>query len=469
MKTDKLQDALTGVNEDYVADAHAETRARGKKPMVRAGALAACLVLVAGMGIGLSRQGVIRPPVNVTDPPIQTTTPTPETPPVTITTQPTTPDPPPQTTTALQYIVWPGDGVMGEVANEIYVPETQYGEWVRASHLMQQAIERAGENDLLAFLVVPQVSVSEAVVTEQEVLWNTLYRPAEEALAAAVQAVMAELTADGTMSAAEAEVRKYSHPDFIAARAAERAAYAELVSQRMLIMYREKGEYFEALADLGFTLLCDARDQEWRYYLAAYNAVGILAGTREQIQALVDAELDCEYLLYPAAEEGKNYRGEDWYSALDMDLPADSKLTRALLDAYEQAEGQPLRVLVQYAYFGKDYTREELDAAGAAALGMTVEEFYAARDLTAEQADQFLKVRNDLIYARPEKEEFAQRAFREGELIDTRMYTITYLAELSYDRALELSQMREVAYLCLADEYYAARSDSPVIYDVTLE
>ena len=54
MKTERLQDALALVREDYVLDAHSEKKTM-KKPWLRWGALAACLCLIAVCAFGVPK------------------------------------------------------------------------------------------------------------------------------------------------------------------------------------------------------------------------------------------------------------------------------------------------------------------------------------------------------------------------------------------------------------------------------
>ncbi len=275
MRSDLLQDAIGMVRDDYVQDAHAcsavpKGRSSAKKMLTRFGALAACLGIVTAVGIGVWKGGT---PAG---------------------TQPPAPMASDGWGGATQY----GDGV--PLGNHLY-----------ASHGLADVLARAEDTDEITFVVgfmssygVPGLDPDTAAELD-ELYGKTIQAQAEENRIAmeCVQVLME----DSGLSRAEAEESVFTMPEFVAARERSRAAEADWARARVAALHEHYGAGLRQLTDFGFTLLYDGGDEAHQLYLSQYDGLGVMVGTKGQIEALAQQETDYDYCLFVAEEHGENF------------------------------------------------------------------------------------------------------------------------------------------------------------------
>ncbi len=286
---------------------------------------------------------------------------------------------------------------------------------------------------------------------------------AEQKFYEAVRKCVDRLVKEQGISRDEAEARKYSQPDFIEAREEYRRVKEECISFYANANYQSKKEAIKRLKELGFEVLYDGTDSDYSVYLHGNDAVAVMAGTKAQImearRTITKENGKYDYYLKGAVENGKQeFKGI--YSD-DIKLRDDSKITDDLLALYEKEKTQ--KVVINIAYYGKIYeTKEELERATLEILGMTREEFDNCNDM--ETIDRYTEIKRDLSTHRKYNEQVKNDLMKENEIVEFRNYSGTIVAELTYERAIQLSKAKEIAYIeAYVEPQYDESNDDIVV------
>lgn len=327
---------------------------------------------------------------------------------------------------------------------------------ISVSYLLNAALEAAGDNDLLALTVV---SLPKSVRNgeEYEALYAA-YDRAQEHLSDTGLRVTAELQDALGISEQEADARKYSHPDVIRARADLRTATEALRAYVLTRNLEQNRALLDTLAEKGFIPVYDASDPAYHNYLAsldAQRAIATVIGTKAQLLALDPEELNSPYLTFAhALRDADTLEYRDSYTYFEIHLAADSKLTDELMAAYEENGGEALPVSVKIAYWGRVYGWQEAENKVLWDMGFgNITDLYAYG--TPEDEEEFHEKFDRLYYHLDYNEDVVTRLLREGELTRWDQWeeyrACSFLAELTYERALELAQDKEIAYIGLPD------------------
>lgn len=338
-------------------------------------------------------------------------------------------------------------------AGSLYNEETEdalvgtISDYVRMSYKLYEELEKLGTGTKIAFVVTVNDNTDYgkmfAELTEK-------CNAAKEEMNEAANRCIEKYMASGEMSYSEARARIYSDPEFVNARNEYLKLYGEKETAVLLERYERNKSAVEELKKYGFEVVYDARDEKYQPYLSAYNGLAVMTATKEQLLSLEDETLVYHYYLKPAAINAEDYEYTDFYSYGEVQLAENSKITNSLLQAYKEADGGKLRVFVFIGYFGKEYTVEEIDAAALAATGMTEEEYLYHADM--EAADKYRETHNRLTYHIDYNEEVVERLLKDGELVELQNYNSAFIAGLTYERALELCENKEIAYIALEEE-----------------
>lgn len=324
------------------------------------------------------------------------------------------------------------------------------------SALMWDGLEVAEDDTVFAF-TVQVFGVEEAKRLPElegpmnQAQWD-LQRVSEECVT--------ELMTQRGISREEAQARKYTHPRFIAAREAYKSAVAEYAEVWVPTLYRQYKAAFDALRELGCTVLYTGEDVEYIPYLYERNAIGVMTATKAQLLEWQDKEMEHQYFLAVAAEDAAEQDYTDSFTGGEIALSDDSKLTDYATAAFKLADGGSVQVLCKIAYFGKRYTdRGERQQAIYAALGTTEEQYWSNGDPTGELWDRYHQVNENLIFHIDYNWEVAEKLLADGELVEMKERNSAFIAELTYERAMELAENKEIAYIHIIQTPDSGRND----------
>lgn len=353
--------------------------------------------------------------------------------------------------------VWAGSLYSVEVEDDL---AGGIGKHINMNYTLYEAFEKSGNNTKLAF----------AVTVNDDTDYGKMFaeliekcNAAKEEMNEAADKCIEKYTASGEMSYNEARARIYSDPEFLNARSEYLKLYKEKETAILLERYERNKGAVEELKKYGFEVVYDARDEKYQPYLSACNALAVMTATKEQLLSLENETLEYNYNLKAAAVNGEDYEYTDIYSYGEVQLAENSKITDGLLQDYKEADGEKLKVYVSIGYFGKEYTAEEINAAALAATGMTEEEYMYHGDM--EAANKYRETHNRLTYHIDYNEEVVERLLKDGELVELQNHSSAFIAELTYDRVLELCENKEIAYIALEEEIYAPvnGADLPIL------
>lgn len=283
------------------------------------------------------------------------------------------------------------------------------------------------------------------------------------------------LKKEKNINGAETSVRIYDDPGFIALRDEfyKRVYDRELNKAKTRLPY--ESELIGFISDHSEKLVCRLGDES-EGALAYLGQFGLCIAemTKEELKELDDGEykltVDLAYRDYDKLRF--EYYGV-CYS--DVDLPEDGKLTRDLLEAYNNADGKALRVKVHIGLpdrepdeFDKKYDeRTALWERACAHFGMTYDEFERKlnENNDPELYDTVHGYKESLLFREEEQKEVNERIFRDGETVEWQRRTGYVVADLTYERAVELSEVWEVAYIELHSDTVPYDPFSEVLND----
>lgn len=352
-------------------------------------------------------------------------------------------------------IVWSGS-LQNVEAEEALV--CSIGKYIRTDSEFYEEIKKMGTGTRIAFAVSVYDETDYAKLFAEPI---KKCNAAKEKMKDAADKCIEKYTASGEMSYNEARARIYTDPEFVNARNEYRKLYKEKETAILLERYERSKGAVDELEKYGFELVYDARDEKYQPYLSAYNALAVMTATKEQLLSLEDETLEFNYKLKAAAINAENYEYTDIYSYGEVGLAENSKISTDLLQAYKKADGEKLRVYVSIGYFGKEYTAEEIDAAALAATGMSQDEFLYNGD--REAAEKYRETHNRLTYHIDYNEDVVERLLKDGELIELRNHSSAFVAQLTYERASELCENKEIAYIALEEELNPLGTDLPIL------
>lgn len=436
-----LVDMIGEIDPNYIEESYERRRQRGERRtgVKRYGALAACVALAAVVSLTTLLPGEAQPQPSLSGD------------------QTDAPDIV-QPSAALQPQILFADDVQGQLtvieSDYLYNPDS--GKSLFFSALMWDGFETAEDDTVFAF-TVQVFGVEEAKRFPQlegpmsQAQWDLL-RVAEECVA--------ELMEKQGISEEEARARKYTHPRFIAAREAYKNAVAEYAEVWVPTQYRQYKPAFDALCELGCAVLYTGEDAEYIPYLYERNAIGVMTATKAQLLEWQDKEMEHQYFLAAADEDAAEHDYTDSFTGGEITLADDSKLTDDATAAFKLADGDSVQVLCKIAYFGKRYTdRGERQQAIYAALGTTEEQYWSSGDSTGELWDRYHKANENILFHIDYNNEVVQKLLKDGELVEMKDRNSAFIAELTYERAMELVENKEIAYIHIIQTPDSGRND----------
>lgn len=440
MKREKISDAVGGIDPAYLEEA---ARHRAASPIwIRWAAAAACVCLIAG-AVLLARPAFPDDPLTddtgTIDPPVIDTEP-----------QPTEPiydpfnDP---------NVLWGKDG--GLITDAVF-PTLSDG--ISVSWELLSTLNGADGNDPIAVVVCGTAGNSmSSSDTHEDLEYEHLmsaFTDKEFEMTNIYLDRANHLAEDLNISFEEARARAYSDPEYLAAKAdciEAAAAAANRYYDRVMELHSPALTHFE---EQGMLRVFDGSDATYHPYLRIFSGLGVMVGTKDEIYALDAGEN--KYTLYLASDRAAEYDhlGYNPYIGGEITLPAGSKLTTDLQAAYEENGGQAIPVVVKIAYWGPRYTIREADAIVLQNMGFSSKEDLFCNGTEADE-DYFTEEKNRLFYHKDYNEEVALRLTEDGELVQynkfENYYDCNFYAILTYERALELAESNDVAYLRLPD------------------
>ncbi len=208
-------------------------------------------------------------------------------------------------------------------------------------------------------------------------------------------------------------------------------------------------ELIKTLSDFGFSIIADSANPDYYDYMSDLSYICIFSGTSDDILSFGETyDGENHFRFKEVSESASSYRSmPDIYPH----IPEDSKLTEGVSAAFEAQPGQAITVVVHTGYIGEYVDEHEL---AYAALGMTEEEFNSAKNLTNEQLDLYYEVLNgDKNYYHVYCRNVINELLAPEEIVELRDYISECTATLTKERAEELSQHKEIAYIELEREF----------------
>jgi len=349
-------------------------------------------------------------------------------------------------------IIFPSSGVYdsdSKVESDVlYIPVE--GKTVYFNYSLKDALENASDTDRIAFAV--QVFGNGVNRADDLTALSDKITAAEEELGNIANAEIERIIAETGISRAEASARKFTEGEFPVARAEALAVRREYAAAWAQSFFENNSELFSVLKDFGFEVLYTGNDEKYAVYLEMISALGVLVGTKAQIEAFAESETAVIYNLCGAMAGAEMMSPIDFYSGSEVYLEDDSGLSAAVKEQFEALkEGEKLRVGVELSYMGEVVyeTIEELNQAALDAIGadMTWWEFNEAYNLSKEFIDRYREAKNRIIYHKDFSERVAAELFYDGEVVEIQNWLGRILAELTYERALEIAQSADVAYI----------------------
>lgn len=436
-----LVDMIGEIDPNYIEESYERRRQRGERRtgVKRYGALAACVALAAVVSLTTLLPGEAQPQPSLSGD------------------QNDTPDIVQPSAPAQVQIMFANDvqtqGDEVEV-DAIYDPDS--GKSLFFSALMWDGFEMAEDDMVFAFTV-------QVFGVEEAKRFPELEEPVSQAqrdLLRVTEECVAELVTQQGISEEEARARKFTHPRFIAAREAYKNAVAEYAEVWVPTLYRQYKAAFDALRELGCTVLYTGEDVEYIPYLYERNAIGVMTATKAQLLEWKDKEMEYQYFLAAAAEDAAEQDYTDNFTWSELSLADGSKLTDDVIAAFEKADGGSIQVLCKIGYFGKRYTdRGERQQAIYAALGTTEEQYWSSGDPIGELWERYHKANENILFHIDYNNEVAEKLLKDGELVEMQARSSAFIAELTYERALELVENREIAYIHIIQTPASDRND----------
>ena len=300
---------------------------------------------------------------------------------------------------------------------------------------------------------LPEAEMLEFVAWRDSKYSKTVEYENEE-LECAARRVVERLVNERGISRAEAEARKFTDPEFVEARALFKKRKADIIREILKRKAKDNCALFETLKTCS-EIVCSA-DEDLGDNTAAYlydtDSVAVAIMKKEDIVSLTEDGVMFEL----ACVNYGDYTILDWYSYSEVHLSGESKLTDTLCDIYENGGSDSCYVYVHLTLPERE--PDEFDAAfpddprGAAwarvlaKFGMTEEEFNSCND--ADLVQRIIDAKHADQRREEEYGALREKVFEEGEEVEWfGGYIGKSEAVLTYERALELSRLPEVAYI----------------------
>jgi|GEM_PF-6895107 len=359
----------------------------------------------------------------------------------------------------IPYVLW-GDSSESELNLDFESGESNVlGKKVTLHHLLADKLKSA--DDVPEFALVVRVADGTDYAQKFPELVKARDTAKQELDKTAETCVQKYMDSRG-VSYVEARAKMYSDPDFVKAREKHFAALEALESAILIERYENNKGAIEELKTCGITVSerdsegrflsspADARNKDFQPCLSAYDAIAITVATKAEIYSLAEKELSFSYTFFLAPENADKYEYTDSYSYSEVVLCDDTNFSVKLSEAYKKSNGKPLRVEITIAYLGKEMTVEEIEAAAFEEIGMTPEEYYACA--TVNDVNRYRDAFNRLTYHTDYYEETASKLLKDKEVVKINPQGSAIVADLTYDRATQLLENEEVAYICLENE-----------------
>ena len=480
MKSDLLQEAIGLVKDEYIEDAHGTQsvvnarKKTGRQQLMFWGRWAAVVCAALIVVVGVRKSGVIKDipeypfwqngtesdsteetseeTVEETQAPDETEEPTNETSGMTEEMPPETEDP-----INGESIIWAGElndpresggsEAQGSLARE---------KGVKLSKKFEELLAEAKDTDRFAFVV--------SDMNEWSMWLNMGLRERLNAIGTEMFQVSQEcserLVEEYGISYTEARARMFSDPVFMETRSRLQSVLIQTYRFDIRARYLERGWMLDKLKEAGLTVLYTAENVTYQPYLFTYSGLAVMVGTKEQILSLLDLELSYLIKLHPAADDAADYSKKYppstlEYTGEEVFLAGDSKLTVELSEAYEQAAGAPLNVVIHVGFINVETktwekgNKDELDALIYKALGVTEKEYVALLYGPDSQywMKRYAEERNRITNYGEYQDSVADKHLLEGELVEMVYYKREIRAVMTYERAMEISQHKEIGYI----------------------
>lgn len=359
----------------------------------------------------------------------------------------------------IPFVLW-GDNVNLSLSFDNEESELEsYGERVRFHYKLADMVEGANPHAEIAVVVKVNDAVDyykkfPQLVENERIIKDKLDKTADR--------IIAKYMSEENLSYSHAYAKLFKNSEFVKAREEHFDAVNALESAVLLERYNNHKGAIDELKKHSLTVLyvdsdgvylnkpADVYNEDYQPYLAAYDAVAIMLGTKQELSSLESKELNYSYTFYSAAKNAHEFEYTDKYSYSEVELSDDSNISLKLLEAFENSNGKPLRVEVSIGYYGEELTVEEIEEAAFSEIGMTREEYEA--NATLEDVDRYREAVNRLTYHTDYYEAIAGSLFKNGEVAEVRAYEAVIIADLTSERANEILDNKEIVYICLENE-----------------
>ena len=323
---------------------------------------------------------------------------------------------------------------------------------------LKEALEAASPDDYLAFVYSPKVEYK--VDQHLQELYEKCHS-AEISLGELQRSLAEKLIKENGISDTEANARVSSYPEVLEAKKElneNRKAYAAYSNR---ITYSGHEDKLDLLKEKGFVILCTYEDERYKEYLRWGSGIAVCAGTPDMIRDLVDKSLEENNISAFLLGTSIIRHAPEEYDQSIVHLQEDTKLTDELRAEYAENGGAPVKVVVKMGWVG-EWTDPHVYA--YASVGMTEKQFTESNDLTDAQVEKYLEtLRYYTYWVRPDT---VEPLLEDGELVEIRSHMWDFVAELSYERAMELCENKKVAYITSFSYLEKCREWEGAIYSV---
>ena len=258
------------------------------------------------------------------------------------------------------------------------------------------------------------------------------------------QKIKERMMAETGMSANEADARIFDDAEYQKiVKEYNEGIFNEVYTKIMDRVYADNVDYIESLKENGIKVEYDASQKEYQGYLYNFCGFCVISASRSQIKEYLAASGN-QLSFFPAVSSTENCT--DFYVAKEIDLPKGEKITEGAMELFNNAGGESVDVRIYIAYpGGKVYTLEELEAETLRQMGLTYDQLMNSND--SDLIQRFIELKRYIDSDSAYVDALRERVLKEDEYVYDLPWSKIYYAKITYERALEIIESDEIAYI----------------------
>lgn len=300
------------------------------------------------------------------------------------------------------------------------------------------------DDTLLAWVVMSSVSTEKYTSIDTKLkIENTFAEYVSER-----DRIVKRLITEKGMSPYEAKARKFNDSEFIELHDRYMSELYSLKTEIMRRFYAAQSGKLERLSEFGVIVVYTAENEAYQGYLHNFSGLGVIAATRNQLRRIM-RETSEGYHFFPAvqgAEYCEHYDLFDRSFNYTVSLADGEKITADAKEAFENAGDEKVSVALYLAYRNdKVYEKGEAQALALAQMGMTYDQVMNSNDIDLIQRMISLTryIDSDSAFV----DGVTEKVLREGEYSNDLPWSKIIYAEVTYERALEIAECDDIAYI----------------------